>query len=70
MVRNFGYEPNLIETRSMILRQAGYVAGRGIIENGSDLIDGVLICNSIPHKKQEWFVTQVMNIHHKLHERW
>ncbi|HEY3769620.1 MAG TPA: hypothetical protein VGN44_13185 [Candidatus Angelobacter sp.] len=27
----------------------------------SDSIDGVLICNSIPRKQQEWFVTQVTN---------
>jgi DNA-binding response OmpR family regulator len=62
-----GYEPHLLETRSMILRQAGYVVHETTIlatalsKMGSDPIDGVLICNSIPRKEQEWFVTQVTN---------
>jgi hypothetical protein len=51
----------------MILRQAGYVVHETTIlatalsKMGSDPIDGVLICNSIPRKEQEWFVTQVTN---------
>jgi DNA-binding response OmpR family regulator len=62
-----GYEPSLLETRSMILRQAGYVVQEASIlavalsSMESDSIDGVLICNSIPRKQQEWFVTQVTN---------
>jgi hypothetical protein len=51
----------------MILRQAGYVVHETTIlamalsKMGSDSIDGVLICNSIPRKEQEWFVMQVTN---------
>jgi CheY-like chemotaxis protein len=62
-----GYEPRLLETRSMILRQAGYVVHEATIlemalsKMESDSIDGLLICNSIPRKQQEWFVTQVIN---------
>jgi DNA-binding response OmpR family regulator len=62
-----GYEPRLLETRSMILRQAGYVVHEASIlaialsKMESDSIDGLLICNSIPRKQQEWFVTQVTN---------
>jgi hypothetical protein len=50
----------------MILRQAGYVIHEtsiladALLTMESDVIDGVLICNS--RKQQEWFVTQAMNI--------
>jgi hypothetical protein len=52
----------------MILRQAGYVIHEtsiladALLTMESDVIDGVLICNSVPRKQQEWFVTQAMNI--------
>jgi hypothetical protein len=63
-----GYEPSLLEARSMILRQAGYVVHEiAILELAlskmeSDSIDGVVMCHSIPRKQQEWFVTRIMHI--------
>lgn len=62
-----GYERRLLEMRSMILRQAGYlvhetsVLSVGLSKIKSDVIDLVLVCNSIPRREQEWFATQIMN---------
>ena len=66
-ILNVGYEPILLLTRSMVLRQAGYV----VIESSvlaemlskvdSDFIDVVLICNSVSRREQEWLVRQIMN---------
>ena len=67
-----GYGRHLLETRSTILRQAGYlvhetsVLALALSKVKSDAIDLVLICNSIPRKEQEWLAMQVMNIHRLL----
>jgi CheY-like chemotaxis protein len=62
-----GFEPHLLETRSMVLRQAGYIVcectvlADALSAVESRPIDLVLICNSIPRRQQEWFTAEVMN---------
>jgi CheY-like chemotaxis protein len=62
-----GFEPHLLETRSMILRQAGYIVcecsvlADALSAVESTPIDLVLICNSISRRQQEWFTTEIMN---------
>jgi DNA-binding NtrC family response regulator len=62
-----GFEPHLLETRSMILRQAGYIVcecavlADALSALESKPIDLVLICNSIPRAQQEWLTTEIMN---------
>jgi hypothetical protein len=63
-----GYEPHLVQTRSMILRRAGYAIHEAsglavaLSEIESDVIDGLLICNSVPRNEQEWFIERVRKV--------
>ena len=62
-----GYDRILLETRSAVLRQAGYVVhetavlATALSQVASDSIDGLLICNSIPSREQERFIRQIIN---------
>jgi CheY-like chemotaxis protein len=57
-----GYDPLLMRTRSLLLRQAGFSVDEAYNLNGAlgllktDSIDAVLLCHTIPKDKQHLFI--------------
>ena len=57
-----GYDPVLMQTRSLILRQAGFTVDEAYNLNGafarlkSDSIDAVLLCHTVPQGEQRSFI--------------
>jgi DNA-binding response OmpR family regulator len=66
-ILSVGYETRLLETRSMILRYAGYtvqevtVLATALYKMNSEEIALMLVCNSIPRREQEWLANETMN---------
>ncbi|HEY1938721.1 MAG TPA: hypothetical protein VGJ33_12360 [Candidatus Angelobacter sp.] len=62
-----GYEPRLLATRSMVLRHAGYIVNEtnaltaALAKLESDLVDALLLCNTIPDNERKWFAAEVLN---------
>ena len=67
LVLTVGYEPQLLATRSMVLRHAGYfvkeatVLARALREIETDHIDILVVCNTIPFSEKSWFANEVLN---------
>lgn len=60
-----GYDHDLMHTRSMVLRQAGFVVDEAYSPLGvlglvkSDSIDAVLLCHTIPKDEQRWLIVSI-----------
>ena len=57
-----GYDPVLMQTRSLLLRQAGFTVDEAYNLHGafarlkSDSIDAVLLCHTVPQDEQRSFI--------------
>ena len=67
LVLTVGYETQLLETRSMVLRHAGYavkearILSAALREIESDHVDILVLCNTIPPTERRWFAKEVLN---------
>jgi DNA-binding response OmpR family regulator len=63
-----GYDHQLMQTRSMLLRHAGFVVDEAYNLKGvlgcvkSDSIDAVVLCHTIPKNEQRWLITSVRKV--------
>ena len=67
-----GYDPVLMQTRSLLLRQAGYTVDEAYNLHGafarlkSDSIDAVLLCHTIPQDEQRSFIAAARQLRRML----
>jgi len=60
-----GYDRTLMHSRAMVLRQAGFLVAEAFCLNcvlglvKTDLIDGLLLCYTIPRGEQRWLIAEV-----------
>ena len=67
-----GYDHELIQSRSLLLRQAGFVVDEaysplgilGLVKSAS--VDAVVICHTIPGNEQRWLISSVRKVHRLL----
>jgi len=67
-----GYDPVLMQTRSLLLRQAGFTVDEAYNLNGafarvkSDSIDAVLLCHTVPQDEQRSFISAARQLRRML----
>lgn len=63
-----GYDRELMQTRSMLLRHAGFVVDEAYTLAGvlslvtSDSIDAVLLCHTIPRNECRWLISSIRDV--------
>jgi DNA-binding NtrC family response regulator len=67
-ILSVGYDPQLMQTRSMLLRRAGFVVDEGYNLRSvlgcvkSDSIDALVLCHTIPENEQRWLISAVRKV--------
>ena len=67
-----GYDPHLMQTRSLVLRHAGFVVDEaynllgvlGVIK--TDSVDAVVLCHTIPKDEQQWLILSIRQVYRLL----
>jgi len=63
-----GYDHHLLQSRSMLLRHAGFVVDEAHHLMGvlgcvkSDSIDALVLCHTIPENEQRWLISSVRKV--------